>query len=133
MKYLLDTNICIYFFKGKYNLDRRVNEIGIQNCAISEITYAELVYGAEKSQYPEKNFAVIEKFTDQISILPIFDAIKIFAKQKVKLGLIGKTISDFDLLIGATSIAHNMIMVTRNIAEFERLENIQIENWVEQK
>ena len=80
MKYLLDTNICIYFFKGKYNLDRRVNEIGIQNCAISEITYAELVYGAEKSQYPEKNFAVIEKFTDQISILPSFDAIRIFAK-----------------------------------------------------
>jgi tRNA(fMet)-specific endonuclease VapC len=133
MKYLLDTNICIYIFKGKYNLDRRVNEIGIQNCAISEITYAELVYGAEKSQYPEKNFAVIEKFTDQISILPIFDAIRIFAKQKVKLGLIGKTISDFDLLIGATSIVHNMIMVTRNIAEFERLENIQIENWIEQK
>lgn len=48
MKYLLDTNICIHFFRGKYELIDHFNEIGIENCAISEITLAELVFGAEK-------------------------------------------------------------------------------------
>ncbi|MCK4662781.1 MAG: type II toxin-antitoxin system VapC family toxin [Bacteroidales bacterium] len=131
MKYLLDTNICIYLFKGKYNLNKKIKDIKIENCAISEITYAELIYGAEKSQFSEKNFAIIEKFTDQISILPIFNAIRIFAKEKARLQIIGKIISDFDLLIGATAISNDMIMVTRNIREFERLENIKIENWIE--
>ena len=82
MKYLLDTNICIYLFKGKYSLDEKIKAVGLENCAISEITYAELIYGAEKSDYKERNFATIEKFTDHITILPIFNAIRIFGKEK---------------------------------------------------
>ena len=50
MQYLLDTNICIYLFKGKFNLDQKLISIGLQNCAISEITYAELVYGVKKAK-----------------------------------------------------------------------------------
>lgn len=132
MQYLLDTNICIYLFKGKYNIDKKIEKIGLQYCAISEITYAELIYGAEKSEHSEKNFAVIENFTSQIAILPIFNAIEIFAKEKVRLRAKGKIISDFDLLIGATAIANDMVMVTRNISEFKRMDNIKIENWIEQ-
>ena len=49
MKYLLDSNICIHFLRGKYNIIDKLNEVGIDNCAISEITLAELVFGAEKS------------------------------------------------------------------------------------
>jgi len=131
MKYLLDTNICIYFFKGLYHLDEKIENIGLQNCAISEITLAELIYGAEKSQFPEKNLGLIEKFTNQISILPIFNGIKIFAKEKAKLRKEGKMTSDFDLLIGATAIANKMIMVIRNVSEFNRFEGIKIENWVQ--
>jgi len=131
MQYLLDTNICIYLFKGKFNIDKKIEKVGIQNCAISEITYAELIYGAEKSEHPIKNLAVIENFTNQISILPIFNAIKIFAKEKARLRQEGKIISDFDILIGATAISNKMKMVTRNVAEFKRLKNIKIENWVE--
>jgi len=131
MQYLLDTNICIYLFKGKFDIDKKIEKVGIQNCAISEITYAELIYGAEKSEHPIKNLAVIENFTSQISILPIFNAIKIFAKEKARLRKEGKIISDFDILIGATAISNKMKMVTRNVAEFKRLKNIKIENWVE--
>lgn len=131
MQYLLDTNICIYLFKGKYSIDKKIEKIGLQYCAISEITYAELIYGAEKSEHPEKNLTVIENFTNQIAILPIFNAIEIFAKEKVKLRAKGKIISDFDLLIGATAIANDMVMVTRNISEFKRMGNIKIENWIE--
>ena len=131
MKYLLDTNICIYLFKGLYSLNEKINTVGLENCAISEITYAELIYGAEKSDFPEKNFITIEKFTDQIAILPIFNAIHIFGKEKARLRSKGDIISDFDLLIGATAISNKMIMVTRNVKEFSKLKNIQIENWVE--
>ena len=131
MKYLLDTNICIYFLKGKYQLDEKIKEVEIQNCAISEITYAELIYGAEKSESVEKNLLTIEKFTDQLTILPIFNAIPVFGKEKARLRSKGNMISDFDLLIGATAISNNMIMVTRNVKDFKRLKHIKLENWVE--
>jgi len=131
MKYLLDTNICIYFLKGKFQLDKKIAQTGIQNCAISEITYAELIYGAEKSDSIEKNLQTIEKFTDQIVILPIFNAIHVFGKEKARLRSKGNMISDFDLLIGATAISNNMIMVTRNVKEFERLKHIKLENWID--
>jgi len=131
MQYLLDTNICIYLFKGQFNLNKRVLDVGLKNCAISEITYAELIYGAEKSEKREANLDLIENFANKIVILPIFNGIKIFAKEKVKLRRMGKIISDFDLLIGATAIANKMKMVTRNVSEFSRMSNIEIENWAE--
>ena len=131
MEYLLDTNICIYLFKGKFNLDKKLIEVGLSNCAISEITYAELIYGAEKSKKREANLDLVENFTSQIIILPIFNGIKIFAKEKARLRKEGEIISDFDLLIGATAIANKMIMVTNNVSEFSRMRNINIENWAE--
>ena len=131
MQYLLDTNICIYLFKGQFNLNKKLSDVGLKNCAISEITYAELIYGAEKSERIEANLALIENFTNQIVILPIFDGIKTFAKEKVRLQKEGKAISDFDLLIGSTAIANKMKMVTRNVSEFRRINNIKIENWAE--
>jgi tRNA(fMet)-specific endonuclease VapC len=130
MKYLLDSNICIHFLRGKYNIIEKLNEVGIDNCAISEITLAELVFGAEKSDNPKKNHKLIEKFIGQLSILPIFDAIQTYGKEKARLQSEGKMISDFDLLIGCTSIENDLIMVTENIKEFDRIKGIRIENWV---
>jgi tRNA(fMet)-specific endonuclease VapC len=130
MKYLLDTNICIHFFKGKYNLSEKIEKEGINNFAISEITLAELVFGAENSMYPEKNHKIVEIFTKQITILPIFDSILIYGKEKARLRKSGTMISDFDLLIGCTSVEKDLIMVTENVGEFERIANIKIENWI---
>ena len=130
MKYLLDSNICIHFFRGKFNVFEKLNEVGIENCTISEITLAELVFGAEKSSNPKKNHKLIEKFISQLTILPIFDAIPLYGKEKARLQLEGKLISDFDLFIGCTSIANDLIMVTENVKEFERIVNIKIENWI---
>jgi len=130
MKYLLDTNICIHFLRGKFNLIDKFQEVGIYDCAISEITLAELIFGAENSSNPKKNLILIDNFIEQIKILPIFNAINIYAKEKVRLRKKGKMISDFDLLIGATAISNNLIIVKENIAEFERINKIEIENWV---
>ncbi|MEQ8551293.1 MAG: type II toxin-antitoxin system VapC family toxin [Cyclobacteriaceae bacterium] len=130
MKYLLDTNICIYFFRGKYDLKNRINTAGIENCAISEITLAELVYGAEHSSNPKKNHGLIADLTEQIATISIFDSILEYAQQKSRLRKLGTLISDFDLLIGSTAIANGLTMVTHNTGEFERLVGIELENWI---
>ena len=130
MKYLLDTNICIHFFRGKFDLIETFNEIGIETCAISEITLAELIFGAENSPNPEKNHLLIERFIEQITILPIFNSIIKYGKQKAKLRKKGRIISDFDLLIGCTATENDLIMVTENVNEFKRIDGIKIENWI---
>jgi len=71
MKYLLDTNICVHFFRGKFNLIDKLESAGLENCAISEITLAELVFGAENSLNPQKNYELIDKLTKIVTILPI--------------------------------------------------------------
>lgn len=102
----------------------------MNDCAISEITLAELVFGAENSPNPIRNFKIIDKFSEQIKIIPIFNGIQIYAKEKVRLRRKGEMISDFDLLIGATAIANDLIMVTENTKEFRRIAEINLENWV---
>jgi tRNA(fMet)-specific endonuclease VapC len=131
MDYLIDTNICIHYFKGQFELGKKIDQIGFQKLAISEITLAELMYGAEKSQKRNHNVKVVEDFSEKITIVPIFGAIGTYAKEKARLKTKGTIISDLDLFIGATAIVNNMILVTRNIREFERMENIHIENWID--
>jgi len=128
MDYLIDTNICIYYFKGQFGLKEKIENIGFENFAISEITLAELIYGAEKSQKVDKNLKVVEEFADQIEILPILNCMRIYGKEKARLKSIGKTIGDLDLFIGSTAIVNNLTMVTRNTREFERIEGISLEN-----
>ncbi|MBR9778119.1 MAG: type II toxin-antitoxin system VapC family toxin [Cytophagales bacterium] len=130
MKYLLDTNICVHFLRGKFGVIDKFLEIGTENFAISEITFAELVFGAENSSNPKKNLKLIEVFTNQIVILPIFNAIYLYGKEKTRLRSKGLMISDFDLLIGCTAVDREMVMVTENLKEFERISGIKIENWV---
>jgi tRNA(fMet)-specific endonuclease VapC len=130
-KYLLDTNICAYFLNGKYNLVNKFDKIGFENCAVSEITIAELKYGIEKSTLKEKNRKVVELFQMQIDILPIFPALDIYAKEKARLKTKGMILDDFDLLIGSTAIFNDLILVTKNKADFERLNGMKIEDWTE--
>ena len=130
MKFLLDSNICIHYLRGHFNLNEKINlHEGIY--AISEITLAELIVGAEKSNRTEHNLGLINELTSNFTLLPIIDAIPIYAKEKVRLQQAGKMISDFDLLIGCTAIAHSLILVTENTKDFNRINNIQIENWIE--
>ncbi|SHI93209.1 tRNA(fMet)-specific endonuclease VapC [Tangfeifania diversioriginum] len=130
MEYLLDTNICIHFFRGKFGVIYKLNSVGLRNCAISEITLAELVYGAENSDNPEKNYGIIEKFINQLTIIPILDSVRIYGKEKSRLRKRGKMISDFDLLIGCTAVEKDLILVTENVKEFKRILNLKIENWI---
>lgn len=131
MNYLLDTNICIHFFRAKFGVTERFEAAKAENCAISEITLAELVYGAENSENPEKNHELVEKLIEIITILPIFDSIMTYGKEKARLRKVGTMISDLDLFIGCTAVENDLIMVTENINEFERISGIKLENWVD--
>lgn len=133
MKYLLDTNICVYFLNGKFDLADKLDKIGFDNCVISEITIAELKYGIEKSTLKEKNRKVVELFQNQIQILPIFPTLDIYAIQKARLKTKGMVLDDFDLLIGATAIFNDLILITKNKSDFERIDGIKIEDWTDDK
>jgi tRNA(fMet)-specific endonuclease VapC len=130
-KYLLDTDISVFCLRGKYNINQKLKEIiGYDNCFISEITLAELKYGAELSERVEENLHSINEFANKIGILPIFNSLDLYAKEKARLKKSGNLIDDFDLLIGCSSIKNNLILVTNNTNHFERIENIKIENWI---
>jgi len=134
MRYLLDTNICVFFLRGRLNLDEIIKEKGRGNCFISEITVVELRYGAENSDNPLKSHKSVDAFVSGLSIIPIFGSIKRYAKEKVRLRRIGKPMHDeFDLLIGVTAIENELSLVTDNIKDFERLNGIKIENWFRRK
>lgn len=134
MQYLLDTSICVFFLRGKLNLDRIIRDKGRENCFISEITVVELRYGAENSDDPTKSHKAVDSFVSGLSIIPIFGSIKRYAKEKVRLRSIGKPMHDeFDLLIGVTAIENELTLVTDNFKDFERLDGIKLENWFNRK
>lgn len=127
--YLLDTNICIYFLKGQFELHDKIEDVGKENCYLSEITIAELKYGSENSKQKERNRKNNEEFISKFKILPVFPALDIYAKEKARLKTKGRIIDDFDLLIGATAIHNNLTLVTRNVKDFARINEIVIEDW----
>ena len=128
-KYLLDTNICIFYIKGLYGLNKKIAEVGEENCFISEMTVAEMKYGIENSKTIELMRPIVEAFIPKFIVIPIYSSLDIYAKEKARLRKDGLLIDDFDILIGSTSIFHNMIMVTNNVSHLGRLENIVIEDW----
>ena len=128
-KYLLDTNICIYYIQGKFSLKEKFRKIKKENRFISEITLAELKFGVKNSQFQKKNQETLDNFLTGIQILPIINSLDIYAEEKARLRKQGKPIDDFDLLIGASAIANDMILVTNNESHFQRITHITIENW----
>ena len=131
--YLLDTNICVFFLRGKYDVNKAIDKVGWESCAISEITALELKIGAELSKQRDNinRTDSLNRFLDAIEIIPITDALDMAAEEKVRLRLCGTPLDDdFDLLIGCTALSKGMTMVTENIKDFKRLKGIKIENWI---
>ena len=97
------------------------------------MTVAELKYGVENSKKPKELRAIIEAFIPKFFVVPIYNSLDVYAKEKAKLRKQGFMIDDFDILIGATSITNEMIMITNNVDHFVRLDNIIIEDWTKPK
>ncbi|MCB9230239.1 MAG: type II toxin-antitoxin system VapC family toxin [Bacteroidia bacterium] len=131
-KYLLDTSICIFFLRGKHGIDLKIREAGVENCFISEITLAELIFGAENSSNPEKHLKAVNDFREYLVILPVINSLESYGKEKAKLRKSGKTIDEFDLLIGATAVTNGLVMVTSNVRHFQNWEGLPIEDWTKE-
>lgn len=112
-----------------FDLVTKFDNIIPDNSFISEITLAELKFGVEKSDKPEKNNKTLNNFLTGVQILPIFHSLDLYAKEKARLQRAGTPVDDFDLLIGVTSVTHKLIMVTNNTNHFKRINGIKLEDW----
>ena len=133
MKYLLDTNICIYAMnRSSVQVLRKFSEHGAEARCFNALIASELAFGVERSATAlrEQNRIRLEQFLQAIPVLPYeADAIWPFAKERQRLKMLGTPIGDIDLLIASHAIAQGFILVTNNTREFERVQGLKLENW----
>ena len=132
LKFMLDTNMVIYIQRGVPNVVARLNELGSDRVVLSALVAAELAYGVEKSHHQARNRKVLELFLSEVRVLPwTQDAMWHYARQQHSLRSTGKSIGELDLLIGCHALALDAVCVTNNTREFERIEGLKLENWVQ--
>lgn len=131
MKYLLDTNICIYIIKKKPpEVLQKFAEYPVGDIGISSITLAELKYGVQKSQQADRNEKALEKFIIPLEIVAFdYKASIAYGKIRTELEAIGKPIGPLDTLIAAHAISLNVTLVTNNTREFQRITGLKVINW----
>lgn len=131
MKYMLDTNICIYIIKEKpEKVINKFHTLDVGDVCISSITLAELEYGVEKSQYTERNRLALAGFLSSIDILPFSDkAASEYGRIRAELERKSNIIGAYDLMIGAHALSENITLVTNNMKEFQKINNLSLENW----
>ena len=130
IRYLLDTDTCISYMRGKFALRTKFDEVGFDHCSISVITFAELKFGAEHSTRREVRLTETSEFCKPLTVFALLDILDVYAKEKSRLWRLGQPIDDFDLLIGATAIHFGLVLVTSNTKHFERMQNLSMENWM---
>ena len=131
MMYLLDTNICIYVINHKpQQVFERFRQYQLGQLAVSSITASELAFGVEKSG-SERNKQALKKFLSPLEILPYDEqAVWHYAQLRHDLQSKGQTIGSLDMLIAAHALALDVVLVTNNTKEFERIERLKLESWV---
>ena len=131
MRYMLDTNICIYVIKNKpETVIKRFLERDPDEVCISSVTYAELMYGVEKSQRVDKNRLAMMLFLSPITILDFnARAAEEAGKIRAELEKKGTPIGPLDVLIAGHAKAEELTLVTNNTREFVRVENLELEDW----
>jgi tRNA(fMet)-specific endonuclease VapC len=130
LKYLLDTDICIYAIKARPENVHATFNANDGRMAISAVTLYELTFGAENSQNVERNLNVVEAFTARLEVLPFDAAAAAQAGQiRAELARAGTPIGAYDLMIAGHARAQGLVLVTNNGREFGRVAGLRIENW----
>jgi len=131
MRYLLDTNVCIRYLNGQSDKIRQ--KLSVRNpeeIALCSVVKAELIYGVQKSGNPTKNMQKLSLFIEPFISLPFDDkSAQIYGQIRNKLEQRGTPIGPNDLMIASIAISNDMVLVTHNISEFERVDNLSIEDW----
>ena len=134
MLYFLDTNICIYLLNGRFpGIRLKLEDIPHNNIKIPAVVAAELYYGAVKSEKRAYNLARSSKFVALYDTIP-FDhtASGIYAEIRAVLESKGQMIGGNDLLIAASALAYEAVLVTNNVKEFARIDELKIEDWTQE-
>lgn len=129
-KYLLDTNVIIEVLRGNDDIINKIEGIGQKNCFISEITLAELLYGAVRGN-KQKNFKDVEQIEKEFNVLPIRPAFREYSEARNYLRLNGTPIDHMDLFVASVAIHNSLTLVTHNTKHFQRIPNLKIEDWQE--
>lgn len=130
MKYMLDTNICIFTIKKDMNVLSKLKNIDFKEICISSITLSELEYGAAKSMYYEKNKKALQDFIYYFSVLPFdSDAAYEYGKIRAALEKKGSPIGCMDMLIASYAKSQNLTLVTNNTREFSKINHLKLEDW----
>ncbi len=135
MRYLLDTNICIYIIKrSPDNVYDRLMPLRVGDVGVSAITFCELQFGVSNSAKPEKNQLALAEFLGPIDILDFpAGASRIYGTIRAHLQRAGTPIGNYDLLIAAHALYQGLTLVTNNTKEFNRVPDLIVENWIEDK
>ena len=133
MRYMLDTNICIYAIKHKpEKVFQQLQKHDPSEICISAITYAELVHGVEKSAAVERNRLALSLLLANIDILDFdVDAANDYGKIRAELEMKGTPIGPLDMMIAGHARSLGFTIVTNNVKEFYRVSHLKIENWAE--
>ncbi|MCP4024501.1 MAG: type II toxin-antitoxin system VapC family toxin [Desulfobacteraceae bacterium] len=132
MKFLIDTNICIYIMNERPpDVIQKFKDKEVGQIAISSITVSELHYGVSKSRFQKENLKRLEEFLTPFQILPYDEnASRYYGEIRSYLESKGRIIGPLDLLIAAHALSQNIVLVTNNEKEFKRIPSLKIENWV---
>jgi predicted nucleic acid-binding protein len=129
-KFILDTDICIYWLKGDANIENSIIKHKLENIFITVITECELFYGAFKSARKDKNLSVIDKLKKGIQVIQTCEGVSFtYGKIKAELEAKGQSLDDADLLIACIAMTKNATLVTNNIKHFTIIPGLKIENW----
>lgn len=126
--YLLDTDVCIALIKGQHGIQERIRDIDPMDIKISDITLAELYFGAYKSGR-EKHFDDVRKIYALFESYPI-QHLRKYGELRWMLEQKGMKIGDMDMFIAATALEEDLILVTGNTDHFYRIPDLKIENWI---
>ncbi len=130
LKYMLDTNICIFTVKNRPQQVREAFNRHHGQLCISSISLMELIYGAERSAMPERNLSVIEGFSARLEVLNYDQAAATHTGQlRAELARSGTPIGPYDQLIAGHARSQGLILVTNNRPEFDRVPGLRVEDW----
>jgi len=131
VKYLLDTNVCIQILKGDSDrIKSKIATIPNEKISIPSVVRYELFYGAYKSNNQEKTLSRIIEFLDTFDTAEFNDDVaQVCGKIRASLEKKGKPIGPYDLMIAATAMKNDFVLISNNTREFHRIENIKLEDW----
>ncbi len=132
MTYLLDTDTLVFYLRGRNDIRKKLLGVPLSELCTSSVCVGELYYGAAKSQRRAERKAEVDSLRELLLAIPLRTAeTERFGELKAALEVRGERLADADLMIAATALEHNLVVITGNLSHFERISGLQVENWIE--